>query len=188
VISASARAAKYPALLKLLATPAGAAPLALSYLRVIFVAMPAILILVLLMMGMRGAGDAMTPLWAMLVAVILDSGLNPVFILGLGPAPKLGIAGSATATLIANYTALVGLVGDGVLEPTAQQVAARAGVGIRTVFRRFSDVESLFARMSTRMQAEASARHARNAIAMLTDSKYKDSLLELATFAVTRKY
>lgn len=99
-----------PALLKLLATPADAAPLALAYLRVIFVAMPAILILVLLMMGMRGAGDAMTPLWAMLLAVILDSGLNPVFILGLGPAPRLGIAGSATATVIANYTALTGLI------------------------------------------------------------------------------
>ena len=99
-----------PAILKLLATPAGAAPLALAYLRVIFIAMPAILILVLLMMGMRGAGDAMTPLWAMLVAVLLDSGLNPVFILGLGPAPRLGIAGSATATVIANYAALIGLV------------------------------------------------------------------------------
>ncbi len=99
-----------PALLKILATPADAAPLALAYLRVIFIAMPAILILVLLMMGMRGAGDAMTPLWFMIVAVVFDSGLNPVFILGLGPAPRLGIAGSATATVIANYTALVALV------------------------------------------------------------------------------
>ena len=51
--------------------------------------------------------------------------------------------------------ALLGLVGDGILEPTAQQVAARAGVGIRTVFRRFSDVESLFAEMGARVQAEA---------------------------------
>jgi Na+-driven multidrug efflux pump len=42
---------------------------------------------------------------------MLDSGLNPVFILGLGPAPRMGIAGSATATLIANYTALLGLIG-----------------------------------------------------------------------------
>src|SRR5207253_527966 len=33
-----------PALLKLLATPAGAAPLALAYLRVIFLAMPSILL------------------------------------------------------------------------------------------------------------------------------------------------
>jgi len=52
----------------------------------------------------------MTPLWFMLVAVVLDSGLNPVFIRGLGPAPRLGIAGSATATLIANYTALIALL------------------------------------------------------------------------------
>jgi Na+-driven multidrug efflux pump len=42
--------------------------------------------------------------------VILDSGLNPVFILGLGPAPRLGIAGSATATLIANSVSFIGLV------------------------------------------------------------------------------
>src|SRR3954468_22714538 len=100
-----------PALLHLLAMPAAALPLALAYLRVIFLAMPAILIMIVLMMGLRGSGDALTPLWFMIVAVLLDSGLNPVFILGLGPAPKLGIAGSATATLIANYAALLGLLG-----------------------------------------------------------------------------
>jgi AcrR family transcriptional regulator len=50
--------------------------------------------------------------------------------------------------------AMIELVGDGILEPTAQQVAGRAGVGIRTVFRRFSDMERLFSEMSTRMQAE----------------------------------
>jgi len=99
-----------PALLKLLATPAGAAPLALAYLRVIFLAMPSILLTVLLMMSLRGAGDAMTPLFLMILAVVLDSGLNPVFILGLGPAPKLGIAGSATATLIANTVSTVAMI------------------------------------------------------------------------------
>ena len=72
--------------------------------------MPAMLLLTLLMMALRGAGDSLTPLWFMIVAVVLDSGLNPVFILGLGPAPRLGIAGSAIATLIANYTALLGLI------------------------------------------------------------------------------
>lgn len=99
-----------PGILHGLGTPASAEPLALAYLRVIFLAMPGLLLLTMLMMSLRGAGDSMTPLWFMLVAVILDSGLNPVFILGLGPAPKLGIAGSATATLIANYTALLGLI------------------------------------------------------------------------------
>ncbi|HEY4070305.1 MAG TPA: MATE family efflux transporter [Sphingomicrobium sp.] len=99
-----------PAILHLLGTPGDAAPLALAYLRVIFLAMPALLLLTLAMMALRGAGDSMTPLLFMLVAVILDSCLNPIFILGLGPAPKLGIAGSATATLIANYSALLGLI------------------------------------------------------------------------------
>jgi MATE family, multidrug efflux pump len=97
-------------ILRLLGTPGDAAPLALAYLQVIFLAMPALLLLTLLMMALRGAGDSMTPLWFMIVAVVLDGGLNPVFILGLGPAPRLGIAGSATATLIANYTALLGLL------------------------------------------------------------------------------
>jgi len=100
-----------PAILKLLGTPGDAAPLALAYLRVIFLAMPALLLLTLAMMALRGAGDSMTPLWFMIVAVVLDSALNPVFILGLGPAPRLGIAGSATATLIANYAAFFGLIG-----------------------------------------------------------------------------
>ena len=99
-----------PGILHLLGTPVDATPLALAYLRVIFLAMPALLLLTMLMMTLRGAGDSMTPLWFMLVAVILDSGLNPVFILGLGPAPRMGIAGSATATLIANYSALIGLL------------------------------------------------------------------------------
>jgi putative MATE family efflux protein len=98
------------AILGLLGTPPEATPLALAYLRVIFLAMPALLLLTLLMMALRGSGDSLTPLWFMMVAVLLDSALNPVFILGLGPAPRLGIAGSATATLIANYTALIGLL------------------------------------------------------------------------------
>ena len=100
-----------PTILEVLGTPAGAAPLARDYLQVIFLAIPAILLLTLLMMALRGSGDSLTPLWFMIVAVVLDSALNPVFILGLGPAPELGISGAATATLIANYTALLGLLG-----------------------------------------------------------------------------
>ena len=113
LVSIAIAAAGYflsPQILRILATPPAATPLALAYLRVIFLAMPALLLLTLGMMALRGAGDSLTPLWFMIVAVALDSGLNPVFILGLGPAPRLGIAGSATATLIANYTALIALV------------------------------------------------------------------------------
>jgi putative MATE family efflux protein len=98
-----------PAILHLLGTPGAAAPLALAYLRVIFLAIPALLLLTLLMMALRGAGDSLTPLWFMLVAVILDSGLNPFFIRGIGPFPRMGIAGSAMSTLVGNYVSLIGL-------------------------------------------------------------------------------
>jgi AcrR family transcriptional regulator len=51
--------------------------------------------------------------------------------------------------------ALFELIGSGVLRPTAQQVAAAAGVGMRSVFRHFADMESLFAEMHKRLEAEA---------------------------------
>lgn len=41
--------------------------------------------------------------------------------------------------------AFIELVNEGTLVPTAQQIADQAGVGIRTVFRHFSDMESMFA-------------------------------------------
>ncbi len=48
--------------------------------------------------------------------------------------------------------ALFDLVGEGVLQPTAQQVADRAGVRIRTVFRHFADMESLLAEVNGRVR------------------------------------
>lgn len=99
-----------PALLRLLGTPAEAFGLALSYLRVIFVALPATLLGVMTMMGLRGAGDARTPFKFMLVSVGVDIVLNPVLILGLGPFPALGIAGSAGATAAAGFISLISLI------------------------------------------------------------------------------
>jgi len=92
-----------PSLLRVLATPADAQTMALAYLRVIFLAMPPMFLGLLLTMGMRGMGDSVTPLRLMVLSVILDAGLNPFFIRGIGPFPRMGIAGSAMATLIANY-------------------------------------------------------------------------------------
>ncbi|WP_083276998.1 MATE family efflux transporter [Sphingobium phenoxybenzoativorans] len=99
-----------PALLKILATPAPAYPLALDYIRVIFVAMPATFLGVMMMMGLRGAGDSVTPLRFMILSVLLDAGLNPLFILGLGPIPAMGIAGSAAATAFAGFVSFIALV------------------------------------------------------------------------------
>lgn len=51
--------------------------------------------------------------------------------------------------------AMIELVREGVLEPTAEQVSVRAGVAIRTVFRHFNDMESLYREISRRLQARA---------------------------------
>ncbi len=68
------------------------------------------LLVVMIMMGLRGAGDARTPLIFMIVSVAVDLILNPVLILGLGPIPAYGIAGSAAATAAAGFVSLIGVV------------------------------------------------------------------------------
>lgn len=98
------------AILRLLGTPADALPFAVAYLHVIFIAMPAMYFFNFLMMTLRGAGDSKTPLLFMALAVVLDIVLNPLLIFGIGPLPKMGIAGSATATLIAQVIALAALI------------------------------------------------------------------------------
>lgn len=100
-----------PAMLGAMGTPHDALPYATAYLRIIFVALPAMYLYTFLMMTLRGAGDSRTPFVFMLLSVVLDVGLNPLFIFGLGPVPAMGIAGSAVATLIAQTVSLLALVG-----------------------------------------------------------------------------
>jgi len=100
-----------PVLLRIMGTPADAQPFAIAYLRIIFIALPAMYFYTFLMMTLRGAGDSKTPFYFMLVSVGLDIALNPLLIFGLGPVPAMGIAGSAMATLIAQTVALAGLLG-----------------------------------------------------------------------------
>jgi putative MATE family efflux protein len=99
-----------PALLTALGTPGAAYPLALTYLRLIFVSMPFMMVSIILTMGLRGTGDARTPLIFMGVTVVLDALFNPLLIAGWGPVPALGIAGSAIATILASFISFVGTV------------------------------------------------------------------------------
>lgn len=47
--------------------------------------------------------------------------------------------------------AMLELVAEGRITPSAEEVASRAGVGLRTVFRHFTDMESLYAAMTGRL-------------------------------------
>src|SRR3546814_249893 len=59
---------------------------------------------------LRGAGDTRTPFVFLMLAVVLDIVFNPLLIFGIGPFPEMGIAGSATSTLIANVASLAAML------------------------------------------------------------------------------
>ena len=99
-----------PDILAALGTPKGASELALSYLRVMFLSMPTSFVMILLSSSLRGVGDSITPMWATIANVALDIVLNPLFILGWGFVPAMGIAGSALATVVAGLIATAFLI------------------------------------------------------------------------------
>ena len=99
-----------PHLLRILRTPPGSFDLAITYLRVIFVSVPFGTANMMLSMGLRGAGDSKSPMYAMILTVALDIVLNPLLIIGPGPVPTLGIAGSALASFIAGMGGVIYLL------------------------------------------------------------------------------
>lgn len=48
-------------------------------------------------------------------------------------------------------SAVYDLIGEGIPQPTAEQVAERAGVGVRSVFRHFADMDALYATINDRV-------------------------------------
>jgi putative MATE family efflux protein len=99
-----------PHVLAWMGTPHDAMPLAVAYMRVMFIALPASYGFFFINAALRGAGDSKTPFYYLVLSVVLDILLNPVFIFGVGPIPALGIAGSATATLVSQVVSLLALV------------------------------------------------------------------------------
>jgi len=93
-----------------MSTPADSVPLAVAYMRVIFLALPFLYMYAFVMAVLRGAGDSKTPFYFMLLSVGIDIALNPLFIFGWGPVPRLGIAGSALATFVAQAVSLTALI------------------------------------------------------------------------------
>src|SRR3546814_9893674 len=89
-----------------MSTPAESLALAEAYLRIIFMAVPFLYMFAFLSAILRGAGDTRTPFVFLMLAVVLDIVFNPLLIFGIGPFPEMGIAGSATSTLIANVASL----------------------------------------------------------------------------------
>lgn len=91
-------------------TPADVKDLAVTYTRIIFAGVPFMFGFNLIMAILRGSGDAKTPFYFLLLSAVLDIVLNPLLIQGMGPFPKMGIAGSAVATFVAQLISFVLLI------------------------------------------------------------------------------
>lgn len=64
---------------------------------------------------------------------------------GADPEPEVdGRRARGVRNRVAVVDAILGLLGDGVTSPTAQEIADRAGVSLRSVFRHFDDLDTLF--------------------------------------------
>lgn len=73
--------------------------------------------------------------------------------------------------------AMLGLIGEGAISPSAEEVAGRANVGLRTVFRHFDDMDSLYREISEAMNAELMPI----ASAPIPEGDWRERLAELAT-------
>ena len=78
-----------------------------DYLRVICLGSITMFLTMTLSAGARGFGDAITPMWALGVASVINVGLDPLLIFGIGPFPRMGAAGAALATVISRGAGVV---------------------------------------------------------------------------------
>ena len=99
VIVAIAGIAVLPSLFSLMRTPPDVTALGVRYLGTYLLGAPLIFGFFAVDAAFRAAGDARTPFILLAVSVAITLVLDPVLILGLGPAPQLGIAGAAIATV-----------------------------------------------------------------------------------------
>jgi putative MATE family efflux protein len=96
-------------LLEVLATPQDIMVNATAYSRVMLYAMPGFFAFMLLTSIMRGVGDTVTPLFALIVSTIVGLIVTPALILGWGGLPRMGVVSAAIGSIAAFLITLIWL-------------------------------------------------------------------------------
>jgi putative MATE family efflux protein len=94
------------AMLTALRTPADIREDAVHYARLMLLGMPVLLVFILATQLMRGVGDTVTPLYALVLSTIVSALLTPAFIRGTFGLPRLGVVAAAVAAYISYIAAL----------------------------------------------------------------------------------
>ena len=86
-------------------------PAAVAYFTIILAGLGLIFLAYTIDAAFRGMGDTRTPLKIIAVALTMNMVLDPFFIFGIGPFPRMGAAGAALATVLAHgFSVLWGVV------------------------------------------------------------------------------
>ncbi|MFW6279570.1 MAG: MATE family efflux transporter [Planctomycetota bacterium] len=87
-----------------------------DYLQIVAGGSIFLLIHIALVYALRGAGDAVTPMKALMLSILVNVVLDPIMIFGMFGFPALGVAGSALATVLSRlfgmFLVLYVLLGD----------------------------------------------------------------------------
>ena len=94
-----------PSLLQLVSSDKNISSIGASYLVWFFPCMPFVFINASFRILSAAAGDTKTPLKITLITNIINLIIDPLFIVGWGPIPRMGAAGAAVATLISTAIA-----------------------------------------------------------------------------------
>jgi putative MATE family efflux protein len=94
-------------ILRLLDTPAEVYEDAVGYARVMMLAMPGLMFFILSTQLLRGVGDTVTPLFALVMSTAVSAVLTPALISGWGGLPHLGVTSAAAASICAFVAALL---------------------------------------------------------------------------------
>lgn len=94
-------------MMEALGTPPDVLEDAVGYARVIMLIMPLLLVFVLYTQLLRGVGDTVSPLLALLLSTGIGLTLTPALIQGWFGLPRLGIQSAAVAGLVSNAAAIV---------------------------------------------------------------------------------
>ena len=84
-------------------TPEAIRPLSTTYLTILFSGLPIVMGYNLLAAALRALGDGKSPLYAMVVAALMNIGMDYLFVAGLG----WGVGGAALATVLAQLSSML---------------------------------------------------------------------------------
>lgn len=99
-----------PHILAAMDTPPEVLGLAQSYMRVFLITLPMMFGIFLMRSMLQGIGDSKTPLYFLTASLVINTALDPMLMFGVWGLPKLGLNGTAWASVFAQTAAFVSLL------------------------------------------------------------------------------